>query len=668
MKSITLILLALITLIHVPSARAYVEREIDPFDMALEEIGLTKETLTFDYGDMSNYGGDKYFLPLFYTLHSSPFKVEHYSKVFRDGMLENCESVAWLVAFGSSRINEGIRRGLIGDPLEFVKPLAEREKPLYEAIRDLEEFHGAQGLKHRGRRLEADAARVPPAVQSLAAMIILATIDSLMYHDLAFERATHEFHLEDIYGRVKSLAIDEDVVDHGMEGFIDLVDFKYLYTPSQDIAMAVDFVADSLANLTLEDDFSFEWKSVLGKIAIHGSGNDVYESEDYFLVIDTGGDDVYHGGAANRSPANWVSILIDADGDDVYEAETGEDAAFGTGILGYAYLVDLEGSDKYIGGSLTQGVGLFGVGALQDRSGDDTYDGYIGAQGAGIFGIGVLADLDGGDEYHCYQMGQGYGFTKGIGMLVDRSGDDHYIAEDEDIVFPSPQTGEHNANLAQGVGFGKRADFVDGHSWAGGHGFLIDGAGDDIYDAGLFAQGCAYWYAIGLLADVGGNDEYNGIWYVQGSGAHFGLGVLLESEGDDVYNAEMNMAQGAGHDFTLGFLIEEEGDDVYNAPNLSLGGGNANGIGMFWDKTGDDEYNCTARITLGRANRAGRGGLRDHINTIGFFLDTGGDDTYPLAYPDSARLFRNDHLWTRPGLDPDDQLPTELGVGYDREW
>ena len=167
---------------------------------------------------------------------------------------------------------------------------------------------------------------------------------------------------------------------------------------------------------------------------------------------------------------------------------------------------------------------------------------------------------------------------------------------------------------------------------------------------------------------MSGNDVYSGIWYVQGSGAHFGLGILLESEGDDIYNAEMNMAQGAGHDFTLGFLIEESGDDVYNAPNLSLGGGNANGIGMFWDKTGNDEYNCNARITLGRANRAGRGGLRDHINTIGFFLDTGGNDTYPLAYPDSAEVFMNDHMWTRPGPDPDDPLPTELGVGYDREW
>ena len=56
----------------------------DPFSAALAEIGLTRETLTFDYADMANYGGDKYALPLFYTLHSNPFKVEHYAKAFRE--------------------------------------------------------------------------------------------------------------------------------------------------------------------------------------------------------------------------------------------------------------------------------------------------------------------------------------------------------------------------------------------------------------------------------------------------------------------------------------------------------------------------------------------------------------------------------------------------------
>ena len=269
MKPVIHILIVMsVVLTLASSGRGYVEKEVDPFDMALEEIGLSKETLTFDYGDMSNYGGDKYVLPLFYTMHSSPFRVEHYCKVFRDDLLDNCESVAWLAAFGSSRIGEGVRRGLIGNPLDWIKPLADREHSLYMAIRDLQEFHGTSITSHSGARLQREASRVPPEVQALAAMIILATIDSLQYHDLAFERAALEFDLGDMYVRAKALATDEDVVDHGMERFIDLVDFKYLYTPSQDIGMAVDYVADSLASLQPADDFTFECRTALGKIVL----------------------------------------------------------------------------------------------------------------------------------------------------------------------------------------------------------------------------------------------------------------------------------------------------------------------------------------------------------------------------------------------------------------
>jgi hypothetical protein len=44
---------------------------------------------------------------------------------------------------------------------------------------------------------------------------------------------------------------------------------------------------------------------------------------------------------------------------------------------------------------------------------------------------------------------------------------------------------------------------------------LVDMEGDDQYSAGLFAQGCAFWYALGILWDENGNDTYNGVWYVQ---------------------------------------------------------------------------------------------------------------------------------------------------------
>ena len=650
----------------------------DPFDTALGAIGLTKETFTFDYGDMSNYGGDKYVLPLFYVLHGHPFKIEPYAKAFRTELLATSGTLAGPVSFGERRVNETVRRGLIANPIDRMKPRLAGPDPLCASIKDLQAFYGTPLPPHSAARLRRNAAKVPRELQEIAAMVVYFAIDSTRYHERAFSEAARAFDLENMFEKVQTVfATDEDIIDPDLERFIDAVDFKYLYTPSQELAMAVDFAADSLAKVSLDGPFSFEWPTPLGRIVLNDGDNDIYPACEYFLIIDAGGNDIYANAGATQSLRNWISIAIDVAGNDTYRALPGQATpeatpsigpSFGAGVFGYGYLVDIAGNDFYIGQNLTQGVGLFGVGAVLDKAGNDSYEGYMLNQGAGIFGVGSLCDLQGDDRYHSWQQSQGFGFTKGCGMLVDGAGNDVYVAEDSVIVFPGQQSKEHNSSLAQGVGFGKRADYIDGHSWAGGAGFLIDGSGDDYYSAGLFAQGCAYWYAIGLLSDLEGNDVYRAPWYVQGSGAHFALGILLDSVGDDTYTASLNMAQGAGHDFTLGFLIDEAGNDTYNAPYLSLGGGNANGIGLFWDKRGDDVYNCTATLTLGRASTMSRGGLRDYINTIGFFLDTGGNDVYPLAYPDSVELFKNNALWTRPGIITEPVLETEKGVGYDCEW
>jgi hypothetical protein len=380
--------------------------------------------------------------------------------------------------------------------------------------------------------------------------------------------------------------------------------------------------------------------------------------------LDAGGDDRYETGAA-ASFERPVSILLDFGGNDLYQA--GADTVgpgFGAGLLGVGVLVDASGDDRYQAGHLSLGAGFYGVGILSDLVGNDHYAGLTVSQGAGLFGVGILSDLDGNDRYHAFQQAQGYGYVRGAGLLIDRTGDDQYIADDEQIRYPSPQSRENNASLSQGFGFGKRADYIDGHSLAGGIGLLIDGDGDDTYRCGVFGQGAAYWYGTGILADAGGDDSYEGIWYVQGSGAHFALGVLWEGDGDDTYRATRNMAIGAGHDFSLGFLYERAGDDRYEAPNLSLGGGNANGIGLFWDLRGDDQYSVVAETTLGRANTGSRGGPRDLMETLGIFLDTGGIDSYPA----SKEYAGNDRLWTQTGRNTEQPLDTERGVGFDTTW
>jgi hypothetical protein len=294
-----------------------------------------------------------------------------------------------------------------------------------------------------------------------------------------------------------------------------------------------------------------------------------------------------------------------------------------------------------------------------DNNGNDRYRVKSNAQGCGIFGIGILSDSTGNDSLYCWTNAQGYGYTKGCGLCINYSGDDVYIAEDSILFSPGQQTKDHNSSLAQGAGFGKRADYVDGHSWAGGVGILCDISGNDKYSAGLFAQGCGYWFAIGMLLDGNGDDIYHSVWYTLGSAAHFAIGYVDDFAGNDHYTATMNMSIGSGHDFSIGYFNERGGNDIYDAPGLSLGGGNFQGIGIFHDWGGDDIYNTTGGFNLGGA-RGLLQGPRAYLNTFGVFVDGGGRDTY------NGIVKQNGTRWISAKSDSTKPCPLEIGVGIDK--
>ena len=58
------------------------------------------------------------------------------------------------------------------------------------------------------------------------------------------------------------------------------------------------------------------------------------------------------------------------------------------------------------------------------------------------------------------------------------------------------------------VGNGRRGDYLDGHSLAGGVGILFDQEGIDHYVSGVFGQGVGYWEGVGILWDAAGDDVY----------------------------------------------------------------------------------------------------------------------------------------------------------------
>lgn len=609
------------------------------FDSVMAQAGMTAADIGFNQDEMATWGGDRWRLSYFTLYHHQPLRLPTHAELTLEELRANAADPDGLLAFAGRRIDAPIRRGLIGDPLEKYLPVEDSLSPYsitekrmaligkeYEALRDgIDLFYRVvdddDGLFHRA----IDDIDENKYREELWKYFVQ---DSSVYADF----------VEELYGRT---------------------DFNRLIAGSEDLTSALSRLADTLPYLQFPDRI-VKIETDQGNIYVGTAGDDEYE---YLyaplLIIDGGGNDTYHFIRGHNSEYP-VAAIIDLAGDDTYSTDDTTKPGIGGAVLGYSMLIDMAGNDRYESSHVSMGAGIFGVGMLIDKSGDDIYSAKNIAQGAGLFGVGVLADSSGNDSLYCWTMAQGFGFSRGCGLLVNGEGADRYVAEDDTLLSASSQTEDHNTSLAQGVGFGRRADFVDGHSWAGGIGILCDAAGDDSYSAGLFAQGCAYWFSVGMLLDGGGADRYNGVWYVQGSGAHFGVGYLDDFGGNDTYTATHNMAVGAGHDFTIGYLNERGGDDVYTVPNLSLGGGNANGIGIFVDHAGDDTYNTKqGTTTLGRANSLDRG-IRGRLAVMGIFIDAAGNDIYTEDWAG------NNMKWLGPPSDPDNPNPKAIGVGWDR--
>jgi len=365
-----------------------------------------------------------------------------------------------------------------------------------------------------------------------------------------------------------------------------------------------ELLRDSVHTVTLQTPF--------GRIALGGNGNDIY-SGDYALILDVGGNDVYHAQSTTKDDAlaRPVRCIIDLGGDDLYAAGS---YAIGSGIGGIGIVIDKSGDDTYSAGDFSLACGLFGVGIVHDLSGNDMYTSGLNSQGCGIFGMGVLMDDAGQDMYRAHAQAQGFGATRGYGVLSDLDGNDQYIAS-------SPYTDvlryeSHYTTFTQGAGLGYRPIA------SGGFGFLFDLRGNDVYATDIYGQGTGYWFAFGALCDDDGEDRYQAYQYAQGAGVHFASGVLRDLRGDDVYVSH-GVSQGCGHDIAFGSLIDEAGNDNYVAESLSLGAGNANAVSVFVDQQGSDSY-----VATNASNTMGFSDFRRSYGMIGVFADGGGVDSY----------------------------------------
>jgi hypothetical protein len=441
---------------------------------------------------------------------------------------------------------------------------------------------------------------------------------------------------------------------------------------------------------------AFDLATPFGAIVLRGPASDTWNARDAkrdddapAFLLDTGGDDTYLGPVASSTLSRRISVAVDLGGRDVYayreervdadavgarmpsdgagRAEDGrtlsQTGRQGSAVLGVGLLLDLgDAPDTYRSLLGSQGAASHGVGVLYDAGGNDSYEAEGFSQGAAAWGIGLLLDAGGDDRHTLYQAGQGYGFTRGVGALVDRTGEDLYVANTGEPSLggdrlygsdqlPGPPTSDIAANhsFAQGCGAGHRPDGPDpGYPFPGGLGILRDATGYDRYVAGVFAQGVGFVQGLGMLLEGTGDDTYEGLFYAQGAAVHQGLALFADRTGTDRYDVgfpNQGASLGVANDLAVSVFFDANGNDEFSAPPLSLGAALANGFAVFANDGGNDIFRSGSASGFGSALVGDVASRRALMPTIGVFVKARGRGTYLVGGSPDERAGRAGRAW-----------------------
>ncbi len=374
----------------------------------------------------------------------------------------------------------------------------------------------------------------------------------------------------------------------------------------------------------------------VGWVVVGSLGENTYDMGQISAVFDPGGNDKYEWPSMHLG----AQAIVDLAGNDRYVGGAQQGPA--AGLFGLSLVNDFAGDDEYSGESFACGAGMFGVGILIDRAGNDRYRTGAWSLGAGICGAGFVFDLDGHDDYQSSIFSQGLGGPLGLGVLVDRVGNDLYRV---DGAYPgADRVPTVSLAMSQGVGFGARGLI------AGGIGVLADLDGNDRFEGGEFSQGGGYYFGMGILFDASGSDLYRGSHYSQGFTAHQSVGALIDLNGDDTYWAMISASQGAAWDTSVSLLLDAAGNDTYRGGALSQGSAAEQSIAMLCDLDGSDHYLALGPFAQGESGDNAYHFKDTKARSFSVLIDDGdGEDFFSTGRPHPGV--------TRTGPNPSDGAP-----------
>jgi hypothetical protein len=599
-------------------------------------------------------------LPFFRAVMAAPLDAPYRVGVLGDSVRSAAgsprELVAWAGALSGARLSRPVDFGMASIEAR----LRAAPDPLAAGLAWMASTPGGAGWAP----VLPDHAQLPDPLRYELARVLAAMSQSHQFLQRAFERfppgVTPQLLRRQAFDGLLTQFETPD-----LRQLLPLVEREAVLAGMLDLVGAVERLQRFVKNEAALPPVAWSLQTPLGWIVIDTTGrNNRHQLKDPLLVLDVGGDDDYEFLA--RGDTHTISVLLDHRGNDRYvTAAPGADPSSAT--LGYGVLWDTEGDDRYEGTQQAQASALFGAALLVDGGGSNRFVASSHSQAQAIAGLAVLVSAGGNDEFTAQTYSQATGGPRGVALLVDTGGDDRYTLNKVPLVRPSPQLPDRNTSMGQGAGYGLRGLFFDGRSTSGGIGMLLDLAGNDRYEAQVFAQGAGYYEGLGMLLDDGGNDRFDSAWYAMGASAHYAAGILLKrGTGSDVYRSTHEMVLGTGNDLSVGVFVDEGGDDEYTVGHMSLGVAFANSTGIFVDGAGNDRYNVVSPTcqALGAAYMHGWGNPREALPNLGLFLDLGGVDSYPTHCARAG----NNKLWAGPRAWPLLDLRSEAAAGVDGEW
>lgn len=308
-------------------------------------------------------------------------------------------------------------------------------------------------------------------------------------------------------------------------------------------------------------------------------------------------------------------------------------------VTDFAVLIDRCGNDTYLnnaggsslnGGTCATDPGNASAAVLVDLRGDDSYASgrSCGANGGGFNGVGVLVDKGGNDTYIAGSFGTNGGGHQGLGLLIDVPGEIDARASVDVRIFPNVKvtvTFSQSENLFSNDQYHATAFGTNGGGSLGA-GFLVDFAGNDLYNAtGFGVNGGGYQHGSGHLVDGGGDDTYRGTRDgVNGGASTAASGMLIDTGGSDHYAATVGRGSNGGGFFVEahGLLVDLSGNDIYDGGSFAVNGAAFGGGGALLDLQGNDVY-VGSQIANGAAESGISGG-----DARGILLDARGTDSY----------------------------------------